>query len=65
MFMGPLVSAFIMLCIDTCRFAANPVWRQDDVWIGPWCLTGAHYTRGESKLASQVTDPVDYQGNLV
>jgi hypothetical protein len=54
-----------MLCIDSCGFAASPVWRQDDVWAGPSCFTGAHYTRGKYKLASQVADLVDYQGNLV
>jgi len=53
-----------MLCIDTGRFAADPVCRQDDGWPRPWCAIGAHYTRGESKLASQGAFHIDYQGNL-
>jgi hypothetical protein len=62
---GPLCQRVIMLCFDTGRFAANPVWRQDDVWLGLWCETRTHYIRGALRLASEVVLHIDFKGNLV
>ena len=47
------------------RFAAGPVWRQDEAGAGLTCVTGAHYTREPSRLASRLADLIDKQGNLV
>ena len=49
---GLFVTALLLLNIDTGRFAADSVCRQDDGYPGTRCGTTAHYTRGQSKLAS-------------
>jgi len=63
--MGPLCQRVFLLCIDKGRFAASPIWRQDDVSVRLWCETRTYYTRGDSELASQEPFRVDSQRNLV